>query len=231
MTASLDACPVCGGCEFTCSEVLWRSLINEWQLAPAEADYINRQQGLMCTACGSNLRSMALAAAICAEYGAAGTLQAELTAPAASRADILEINEAGMLTPLLASLPGHRIAKYPDVDIHALPFAEESFDVVLHSDTLEHVENPVHALTECRRVLRTGGLLAFTVPTVVERLTRSRAGLPPSFHGAPGDVRPDFRVQSEFGADVWTYVIRAGFFRTTLHALLYPAGLAITARK
>jgi len=45
-------------------------------------------------------------------------------------------------------------------DAYALPFADESFDVVHAHQVLQHLTDPVAALAEMRRVLRTGGLLA-----------------------------------------------------------------------
>ena len=45
-----------------------------------------------------------------------------------------------------------------------LPFASESFDVVLGCDVLEHVEHDQEALAEIRRVLRPGGVFIATVP-------------------------------------------------------------------
>lgn len=42
-------------------------------------------------------------------------------------------------------------------DAHALPFADESFDVVYCRYVLEHVPDPARALSEMRRVLRAGG--------------------------------------------------------------------------
>lgn len=226
-----DGCPVCGAREFGYHEVLWRSLIDEWQLSAAEADYINIQQGLYCRACSGNLRSLVLAQAICAAMRHRGILRDWVQSPSGRSAAILEINEAGSLTGSFSGLPGHRLARYPEVDIHALPFGEGRFDLVVHSDTLEHVPNPTHALAECRRVLRPGGVLAFTVPIVVGRMTRSRAGLPPSFHGAPGEDRADFLVHTEFGADLWSFIIAAGFQAMTFHTCLYPAGLAVTAHR
>jgi ubiquinone/menaquinone biosynthesis C-methylase UbiE len=70
---------------------------------------------------------------------------------------VLEINEAGTLSPLLRQLPGHVLTGYPAVDIHSMPYLDATFDLVLHSDTLEHVASPIRALEECRRVLRPGG--------------------------------------------------------------------------
>ena len=55
---------------------------------------------------------------------------------------MLEINEAGTLHPILRMLPRHRLVSYPEVDMTRLPFADRSFDLVVHSDTLEHVPDP-----------------------------------------------------------------------------------------
>jgi SAM-dependent methyltransferase len=224
-------CGVCGGTEFTARPVLWEALVREWQLAPEEARYIDRQQGECCNRCGANLRSIALANALRAYFQTDAVL-AQIPHSAAGRAAaVLELNEAGSLSPLLRNFGRHVFGAYPEVDMHALPYAGGTFDLVIHSDTLEHVANPVHALAECRRVLRPGGALCFTVPLVVGRLSRSREGLPKSFHGNPaGPLSDDFAVQTEFGADAWAYLMRADFTDVTLHALDYPAAIAFLAR-
>ena len=142
-------CSVCGGDRFTQRPILWDSLIKEWQLTPHEVQYVNRQQGETCETCGANLRSIALANAILAHLRLAPTLQ---QAPEQSdRIQLLEINEAGSLTKTLEQFSGYIFGAYPEVDIHQLPYSDASFDVVVHSDTLEHVANPVHALKECRQ--------------------------------------------------------------------------------
>ena len=51
-----------------------------------------------------------------------------------------------------------------DMASFTLPFKTNSFDLVLALDIIEHVENDVHALMECRRILRDGGLMIVTVP-------------------------------------------------------------------
>jgi SAM-dependent methyltransferase len=48
---------------------------------------------------------------------------------------------------------------------HQLPFPEESFDVVLAVQTLEHLPDRLTALRECLRVLRPCGRLLASVPT------------------------------------------------------------------
>jgi ArsR family transcriptional regulator len=44
-------------------------------------------------------------------------------------------------------------------DVHALPFADASFDAVLMFHTLTYAEKPGQALAQCARVLRPGGRL------------------------------------------------------------------------
>jgi SAM-dependent methyltransferase len=223
-------CGVCGGTEFTSREVLWDGLVRDWQLSPRETEYVNRQQGMSCNRCGANLRSIALANALRAYLSSEAVLVDTASARAGDALDLLEINEAGTLTPVLRKFSGYRYVAYPEVDMHALPFDDGSFDLVIHSDTLEHVANPVHALTECRRVLRAGGALCFTIPIIVGRMSRSRDGLPPSHHGDAQTAADDLIVHTEFGADAWTLVLEAGFSQVELHAVQFPAAIALLAR-
>jgi|Deesub1362A_J573_1020465.scaffolds.fasta_scaffold02187_5 ubiquinone/menaquinone biosynthesis C-methylase UbiE len=46
-----------------------------------------------------------------------------------------------------------------------LPFKENSFDVVLLAEVLEHLENPIEILKEINRVLRKNGKLLLTTPS------------------------------------------------------------------
>lgn len=56
--------------------------------------------------------------------------------------------------------------KYIDIvgDITDIPEEDESFDVVLCSEVLEHLPNPVEALKEFQRLLKKGGKLILTAP-------------------------------------------------------------------
>ena len=226
----MTVCSVCGGQTFKQVFVLWDGLAAEWDLGPAEREYIDRQQGRLCTACGANLRSIALADALREVFATDAFLGDFVKTDAARAIDLLEINEAGLLSQILGAMPGHVFCSYPDVDMHAMPFRDGSFDVVVHSDTLEHLTDPVRALGECRRILRPEGALCFTVPIVVGRLSRRRDGLPKSYHGPAGLNAEDLVVHTEFGADAWTTVMEAGFSSVRINAVEYPAALALTAR-
>ena len=227
MTATAR-CATCGHDGIVDVDVLSPALVAEWDLAPAEVAYVNRQQGRHCTRCRSTLRCMALATAILRFAGAPGTLADWVRTDAARALSVLEINEAGGVSAFLAQLPRREFALFPRVDMQALPHADGAFDLVVHSDTLEHVPDPVRGLAECRRVLRAGGACVYTVPMIVGRLTRSRAGLPPSYHGTPADGA-GYLVHTEFGADAWRWPLAAGFAEVRAVAVEAPAAHAFTA--
>ncbi len=54
----------------------------------------------------------------------------------------------------------------PDIvgDIHNLPFEDSSKEAILCLAVLEHVENPIKAMSELHRVLKPGGKLLIYVP-------------------------------------------------------------------
>ena len=112
-----------------------------------------------------------------------------------------------------------------------MPFSEQSFDLVVHSDTLEHVPEPTTALAECYRVLASGGYCVFTVPVIVGRMTRSRAGLPRSYHGSPEQHAADFAVETEYGCDAWTHLMQAGFQECRLITPEFPSALAFVGAR
>src|SRR5262249_28703608 len=125
---------------------------------------------------------------------------------------ILEINGAGNLSAFFRRMSRTRRLSYPEIDMTSMTrINDRQFDLVVHSDTLEHVPDPVKGVSECRRVLRDGGACCFTVPIVVGRLGRRRDGLPKSYHGAEGDNAEDYTVITEYGADAWRQILEAGF--------------------
>lgn len=224
-------CAVCGAIEFSFNDVLWPSLISEWELSEEEAAYINRQQGMCCAQCGNNLRSIALADAIISSYRFSGVLIDFVKSEPAEVLDVLEVNEAGGLSSILSGFPRHKLIEFPEVDMMGLPLGDETYDVIVHSDTLEHIPDPVLALQECYRILKPGSVCIFTVPIIVGRQTRSRKGMVRSYHGSVSDTSMDLTVHYEFGSDVWEFVALAGFRSITAHIFEYPAAIAIIAKK
>ena len=196
-----------------------------------EVDYINIQQGLSCAACKSNLRSITLAKAILTACDSMSLLMKFVNSLASRRLKVLEINEAGNLHHVLRRFRNYTFAEYPKVDFHKLPYKDESFDLVIHSDTLEHVDDPSLALRESLRVLRKGGKTVFTTPIIVNRTTRSRKDMSRSFHGGPGDFDLGMLVTHEYGSDFWKFLAEAGFSDIRIVTELYPAGIAFIAIK
>jgi SAM-dependent methyltransferase len=109
-----------------------------------------------------------------------------------------------------------------------MPYGDGSFDLIVHSDTLEHVPNPERALAECARVLKSGGAMCFTVPILPARLSQSRTNLAPIYHGDPANQKEDLLVQTDYGADIWHFLHRAGFGAVTLTQ--FSDAIAITAK-
>jgi SAM-dependent methyltransferase len=64
----------------------------------------------------------------------------------------------------------HSQAITPDVvaDLHELPLDDATFDFVLCTEVLEHVNDPRRVLRELGRILRPGGRLLLTTPFVIE---------------------------------------------------------------
>jgi ubiquinone/menaquinone biosynthesis C-methylase UbiE len=69
-------------------------------------------------------------------------------------ADVVAMARAEAAT---AGLPA---VSFEVADLFALPFADDSFDVVHAHQVLQHVADPVAALAEMRRVCRPGGVVA-----------------------------------------------------------------------
>lgn len=55
-------------------------------------------------------------------------------------------------------------ANFARLDIHNLPFGNNTFDCIVCTEVLEHTLSPFRALNEMHRVLRPGGSLVISVP-------------------------------------------------------------------
>jgi len=227
----LNLCVVCGSNQYTQYDILNEQLISEWNLSAREAEIINLEQGLICDKCGVNPRAQALAAAILIFCKFDVLFINFIKARQSHKVQLLEINTAGFLSPFLQSLRNHTLIEYPEIDIQNLQSFRSGWDLVITSDTLEHVPDPTLALSEIYRILRPGGAKIFTTPFVLSRLSKSRRGEVDSYHGDPMIKSPDYLVHWEFGADLWKFPYAAGFSRVEILSLCFPNGVALTAFK
>lgn len=69
-----------------------------------------------------------------------------------------------------------------DVDVNPFPFKDSSYDVILLFDVLEHLHDPKHVLSECRRVLSSGGLIVISTPNGANLKNRLYSILGKSVH-------------------------------------------------
>ena len=229
---SVDQCICCGSYSLEQSIILWEDLINEWELTETEVEYMNRQQGLRCLRCKANLRTMALAYALMRNENYRGLFKNFVKTRRIKSKKVLEVNEAGWLTQYLQKLPLHYLAKYPEIDAQDMPFSDSSFDIIIHSDILEHIPNPDKAINEFFRILKPNGYCVFTVPMLVGKLSRSRAGLAPSHHGCGEQrIRDDYLVYTEFGTDMWERLTKVGFSEVRIYSLEFPAAQSFLCKK
>ena len=219
-------CAVCGrrGPSNQTEGVLPARLVEEWQLDPTWVGHMDRREGIRCSHCGAPLRVQQLAEVLVEECLArrnigVSSLAALARDPRARDLRVAEINRIGGLHEVLADLPGLCYSEYesqqpgvPSEDLLDLSYPDDHFDLVLTSDTLEHVPDFERALAEIHRVLRPDGAHVFTVPVVWDRAeTVVRAELrggevhhlqPASYHGISEPPPPTCLVFQEFGADI-----------------------------
>ncbi len=122
--------------------------------------------------------------------------------------------------------------RWADVD-EPLPFDDESFDVVVAGELLEHIRNPAMLVSEARRTLRADGTFVGSVPNAFRLKNRLRflVGLPPDndpthlHQFSPQDMRA---LLHEFG-DVQMDLVAGRFVR--LHPRLFANEILFVGRK
>ena len=123
------------------------------------------------------------------------------------------------LTIIPAAWPAQTVGGVRSEDLTRLTYPDASFDLVLTSETLEHVPELSAALREIRRVLVPGGRHIFTIPQVpsvpktfarsIVRPDGSIEDRAPRICHPGGDV--GYPVFTEFGADVQDVFVQSGF--------------------
>jgi Methyltransferase domain len=246
----------CGNCGmkggFLPGRIFWPALIEQWALTPQQVVWMDQREGSRCAWCKCSLRSSQLAHALVAVINRksgdnAACLKQAFRSEKAHALRVAEINQAGSLHNTLRRCRGLRYSDYgstnpavPSEDLTRLSYADASLDLVVTSDTLEHVPDVDTALREIYRVLAPGGAHVFTVPIMEGRTTLRRAELrdgkvihllPPSYHGGPATVGGDLLVFNEFGDDFVARCAGAGFLMATVKDPNNPTLVTLIATK
>lgn len=247
-------CSACGALYFCIYRpVLSEKLMTEWNLNADWKDLFNRRDGEICIACGGPIRGRQMGSALVnwinRTLGANfQNIRAAFRDSRARSLKIAEINSCGGIHKILNSLKNVHYSEFEPQDkairhenLLALSYEDESFDIVLHSDTLEHVPDIDRALSEIMRVLKPGGAMIFSVPIVRDgRETLVRAKLEnggirhycaPSYHGGSYQQTNQYLVCYEFGEDFIDLLKRHGFRVELLEYPDNPAAVTFTAIK
>ena len=169
---------------------------------------VNLREGLVCPACGLGNRLRLLYTAVEEFAGSPAALRRK-RAYVAERVTVFYRRLADRIADIAGSeyldagaILGESRRVGPHVvrheDLCRLSFPDESFDLVIHADVLEHVPDFERALAELRRVTRRGGGMFFTVPFLHDQAEDEvRASvqadgsivhhLPAVYHGNPVD--------------------------------------------
>jgi len=128
-------------------------------------EYFSRQR-LLATGIVTSLRTnRARVLDIGCGYGALSLTLSESAGFDVVAMDVLEVR--------LTSVRARKAARDPEAaaririvkaDAESLPFRDESFDAVVATEVLEHLDEPGRMLSEARRVLRPGGQFFMTTP-------------------------------------------------------------------
>jgi SAM-dependent methyltransferase len=123
----------------------------------------------LCDKCGSLPRERALMRVIETFYPAWQALTVHETSPATRGASARIAKEAANYIPsqYFPDTPGGSFKwGYRSENIEKLTFPDESIDLHISQDVMEHIFNPEQAFKEIARTLRPGGAHIFTVPIV-----------------------------------------------------------------
>ncbi len=203
-----EGCVHCGCRQFEQVAVIDDPLASAWKLSRRERRWLDRREGNRCRQCGMSKRVRMLLWSV------------KKQCPAHAPLRILHLNQTNALGPALESLGsvtetvyqpdkplGSRIGACFNEDMSRLSFEDNQFDLAIHSETLEHLQDYRRALAEVRRVLKPAGFQVYTIPLLLSRKTRQRMKLDPSgqltpclpvsFHGC----NREFPVIWEFGGD------------------------------
>jgi hypothetical protein len=235
-------CSVCGtfGPWLYRRRVIPPRLEQLWGMSPEVAQAMAHKESDDCPFCGAKLRCRRLADVLLEIFPTdppSSSIREWVKRDEIRSLRVAEINRIDGLREELKRLPHDEYSEFlPGVepgltvdgirceDLTRLTYPDGAFDLVLTSETLEHVPDLDAALREIHRVLAPGGLHVFTIPMLpVVARTFARARLRPDgsmealarpISHPGGDA--GYPVFTEFGADFPAIVDALGF-ATTMH--------------
>lgn len=230
-TRAEGLCSACGvQATYQYFDVINDRLAKEWEINSELQMRYSERESMHCSHCRCSARLRALAKAVTLTLDEGSPSLADTIDRGKFKAmKVAEINACGDLHEILKKIPGLKYSEYAPKnkvikheDLQNLSYKSDSFDLVLTSDTLEHVPDYQSAIREVHRILKPGSYHIFTVPLIFSRKTRRRIKiegneilpvLNPSYHGAG---EPDNLVSTELGID-FLGVLKSAGFQTSIY--------------
>ena len=126
----------------------------------------------------------------------------------------------------LALERGVRNVRFEQGSVYALPYPDATFDAAVAHFVIEHVNDPVRALREIRRVLKPGGFAAIKDPYYPAFTFRPRLPVIERFGELMAKARTHNGASDAYAADLRACLLEAGFARTQAEAgTETPAGI------
>jgi SAM-dependent methyltransferase len=120
----------------------------------------------------------------------------------------------------------HPKSGYRSENLEKMTFSDESFDLFISQDVMEHIFDPAAAFIEIARVLKQGGAHIFTVP-LVNKASKSEVWASrtqnneivylhePEYHGNPVDEKGSL-VTMHWGYDIANFILETTGMPTSI---------------
>ena len=243
----VERCSACGQIRpmLYYRRIIPNRLVELWGLTPRQAAALAHKESDFCSACGAKQRARRIASVLLELYpvGApqsptrAASLREWTRDPAIRRLRVAEINRVDGLHEALRELPNFEASDYVpgaapgasadgvrNEDLCRLTYPDASFELIVTSETLEHVPDLRKALAQIHRALAPGGRHVFTAPVAPwepKTFPRARSRedgevehLTAPIHHPAGDT--GYLVFTELGTD-FPEILRDAGFETSVY--------------
>jgi SAM-dependent methyltransferase len=132
-----------------------------------------------------------------------------------------KVSDAAKATPGLRFLEGTAEQLLPTLE-------PGSFDVVMLISVLEHIWEPLGALQQCRRALRSGGSLVVNVPNWRGKEMLELAAFRLRMSPTAADALDDHKTYYD-KSDLWPLLVKSGFKSSQIRMRYHKFGLNLFA--